>query len=59
MMAEIVCNAIFVEGRQGYQMFLPDKKNDPISFSKSQNTYNYLAAVRFTPDYLKILNFET
>ena len=30
-----------------------------IEFSKSQNTYNYLAAARFTRDYLKILNFDT
>ena len=30
-----------------------------IAFGKSQNTYGYLAATRFTRDYLKILNFET
>ena len=30
-----------------------------IAFSKLQNTYNYLAAARFTRDYLKILNFDT
>ena len=30
-----------------------------IAFSKLQNTYNYLAAARFTCDYLKILNFDT
>ena len=28
-------------------------------FSKSQNTYNYLAAARYTRDYLKILNCGT
>ena len=26
---------------------------------KIANTYNYLAAARFTRDYLKILNFDT
>ena len=30
-----------------------------IAFSKFQNTYNYLAAARFTCDYLKIFNFDT
>ena len=30
-----------------------------IAFSKLQNTYNYLAAARFTRDYLKTLNFDT
>ena len=29
------------------------------TFSKSQNIYNYLAAARFTCDYLKISNFDT
>ena len=40
------------------QAELPDQKI-LIAFTKSQNTYNYLAAVRFTRDYLKILNFDT
>ena len=29
-----------------------------IPFSKSQNTYSYLATARFTRDYLKILDFD-
>ena len=43
-------------------MLLPDQNifilAGFIAFSKSQNTYNYLAAARFTRDYLKILNFD-
>ena len=43
--------------------FLPDQKILILAgfseFSKLQNTYNYLAAARFTSDYLKILNFDT
>ena len=43
--------------------FLPDQKililAGFIAFSKSQSTYNYLAATRFTRDYLKILYFDT
>ena len=38
--------------------FLPDQKililAGLIAFSKSQNTFNYIAATRFTRDYLKL-----
>ena len=44
-------------------LLIPDQKililAGFIAFSKLQNTYNYLAAARFTHDYLKILNFDT
>ena len=30
-----------------------------IAFSKSQNTYNYLAPARFTRDYVKNVNIDT
>ena len=55
--------AIVVEGKQSYQMLFTRSKKlivaGFIAFSKSQNTYNYIAAARFTRDYLKILNFDT
>ena len=60
---KILFYAIFVEGKQSYQMLFTRSKKlivaGFISFSKSQNTYNYIAAARFTRDYLKILNFDT
>ena len=58
---KIVCYAIFVEGKQTYQMLFTRSKNiDPSRiYYISQNTYNYLAAARFTHHYLKILNFDT
>ena len=61
---KIVSYAIYVEGKQSYQMLYTGSKNidllaEFISFSKSQNTYNYLAAVHFTCDYLKFFNFAT
>ena len=44
-------------------LFTPDQKIlilvGFIAFSKSQNTYNYLAAACFTRNYLKALNFDT
>ena len=55
---KIVCYIIVVEG---YQILLNGSKNiDPsriYPIFKIANTYNYLAAVRFTRDNLKILNF--
>ena len=60
---KIIFNVIFIEGRQSYQMLFTGSKililAGFIAFSKLQNTYNYLAAARFTRDYLKILNFDT
>ena len=53
---------LYMAGR-ATRCFLPDQKililAGFIAFSKLQNTYNYLAAARFTRDYLKILNFDT
>ena len=43
-------------------LFTGSKNIDPsriYRIFKLQNTYNYLAAARFTRDYLKILNFDT
>ena len=43
-------------------LFTGSKNIDPsriYRISKLQNTYNYLAAARFTRHYLKILNFDT
>ena len=44
-------------------LFTGSKNIDPSRIyrilKKLQNTYNYLAAARFTHDYLKILNFDT
>ena len=60
---KIIFYVIFVEGRQSYQMLFTGSKililAGFIAFSKLQNTYNYLAAARFTRDNLKILNFDT
>ena len=60
---KIIFYAILVEGKQSYQMLFTRSKililAGFIAFSKLQNTYNYLAAARFTHDYLKILNFDT
>ena len=60
---KIIFYDILVEGKQSYRMFLPDQKSlilaGFIAFSKLQNTYNNLAAARFTRDYVKILNFDT
>ena len=60
---KIIFNVIFVEGRQSYQILFTGSKKMVligfIGFSKLQNTYNYLAAARFTRNYLKIFNFDT
>ena len=63
---KIIFHVIFVEGRQSYQMLFTGSKNiDPsriyriFKIAKYIQKYNYLAAVCFTRDYLKILNFDT
>ena len=43
-------------------LFTGSKNIDPsriYHIFKIENTYNYIAAARFTCDYLKILNFDT
>ena len=51
---KILFYAVFVEGKQSYQMLFTRSKililAGFIAFSKLQNTYNYLAAAHFTRD---------